>query len=192
MTDFTVDNIDKGIKLAMTNCYSLFDDGDLLFKNKRYPSAFALFQLCAEEQAKVKLLIDLALRKRCGMTFTQADKEFFSKFFSNHVDKIRYSTASDITFNQFAPTFGFKKLRADKDVLNEFLNPKNLDKLKQAALYVTVDKKSFKCPKDKIDRKKSGEIRKHIKFRLSMTKSTYNYYFTSTEQFVWTYKNNKA
>ena len=163
MTNLSLEKIDQGIKLCIANCYSLLSDGELLYKNKRYPSAFALFQLCAEEQSKVKLLIEIACKKRADIEITEEDRKFYNKFFVNHIKKTRHSSASDYTFNQFAHKFGLNKIRSDKEIENEKSNPSVLNDLKKSAFYVSLKKQTFQMPSDVIDKKLCMEIRKNIK-----------------------------
>lgn len=177
MTTLTIEEIEIGIRKSSDNSLRLFNDAVFLYRNKSYPTAYAIFQLASEEEAKVKLLIHLATRKRINNTITETEKNHYSKMFSGHQEKIRYSAGTDLAFIEHFPEHVRNISQELKRIKTETENPKNLDKLKQEALYVSIKNKKFKSPTDIIDKNKCNQMGLKVSDRIKHTILLMNFYF---------------
>lgn len=189
MTELPIEEIDAGMHKCLENSSELLNDANILLEKKRYATAFALFQLGIEESAKVKILLRLALEKRSGIVLMDLDrKQYFNSMFNNHKEKNRLMGYTDQNFNELAKRINIPEFRDSKSIKRDINHPSEQDKLKQSALYVSVESQKFVKPSDKISREDCTEKKEIAVFRFNRVQESINYYLNNTEFFVAKFK----
>ena len=190
MTELSIEEIEIGMQKCLENSSELINDAIVLMDKERYSTAFALFQLGVEEATKVKILLRLALEKRSGIVLMDLDrKQYFNSMFNNHQEKNRLMGYTDQNFNDLAKRINIPEFRDAKSIKRDIEHPKEQDKLKQSALYVTIEQKKFVKPSDKITAKECTQKREITLFRLKMINESILYYKNNTVFFVNKFKN---
>ncbi len=185
MTELSIEEIDKGINKCLENSSELLNDANILLDNKRFSTAFALYQLGIEESAKVKILLRLALEKRSGIVLMNSDrKQYFNSIFNNHKEKNRLMGYTDQNFNDLAKKINIPEFRNSKSIKRDIDHPSEQDKLKQSALYVSVENNKFVKPADKISKEDCAEKKEIAIFRFNRVHESIKFYFNNTEFFV--------
>lgn len=123
------------------------------------------------------MLIHLAAKKRSGNPITESEKAHYSKMFTSHTDKIRYSAGTDLSRFEFFGGKTGKNSHKLKKLEEEARNPKNLDKTKQESIYVSIKNKKFKSPEEIIDKEKCKQIGLKVSSRIEITRFLMNFYF---------------
>lgn len=189
MTELSIEEIDKGMLKCTENSSSLIEDAKILLERKRYPTAYALLQLANEETAKIKILIRLALEKRSEIVLMDEErKQYFNSLFVSHKEKNRLMGYTDQNFNELAEKINLPKFRDSKSIKAEIEHPKELDKLKQNAIYVSIVDNKFVQPIEVITEEDCTERLEVVGFRLNRVKETVNLYRTRTDWFVSRFK----
>ena len=189
MTELSIAEIENGISKCAENSSSLIDDAKILLEKKRYATSYALLQLANEETAKAKILVRLALEKRSGIVLMDNErKQYFNNLFFNHQEKNRLMGYTDQNFNEFAKKINLPKFRDTKTIKAEIEHPKEQDKLKQSAIYVSIKNNKFVEPSEVISEKTCIERLELVVFRLKRIKETVNLYNTRTDWFVQRFK----
>lgn len=149
---------------SLINSYFLFHDAMILSCLGRYSRAYALVQLSIEEAGKSLMLNELAFFHEHKSVSPKIANETYEekldrveKLFFYHPEKSKESMKFMISMikNMF--------LDAEREVteikwLEQEMNPKNLNNMKNLSLYVDVTNGSFEIPYDTITEEKFSKL----------------------------------
>lgn len=185
MNDLEIEAIEVGMVKCCNQATQLYHDAELLFENKRFTTAFSLYQLASEESSKIKILLLLAIEKRSGIILMdEARGKYFEKLFYSHKEKTKLGTITDQNLNELFERLDLPKFRDGNQIIEELKNPKQLDLLKQDGIYVSLKKGNFTSPSEIIHEKECRELREIVFSRHSSQKGTMEEYLQYKDFFV--------
>jgi AbiV family abortive infection protein len=185
MHNLEISIIDQGIIKCCNQATELIKDGDILVKNKRFSTAFSLYQLASEESSKIKILMRLVFEKRSGIIKMDAERgKYFQKLFHSHIEKNKLGLVTDQNFNVLAKKLNIPKFRDEPVIQQELDNTKKLDELKQDGFYVSIKGNKFVSPSEMITEQKCSELREIVVFRHLRQKETMEAYFETPDFYV--------
>lgn len=185
MNDLEIDDIEVGMIKCCNQATQLYHDAELLFENKRFTTAYSIYQLASEESSKIKILLRLAVEKRSGMNqLDDARGKYFSNLFKSHLDKIKLATVTDQNLNDLAKRLDIPTFRDENKIIEDIKNPRRPDLLKQDGIYVSVKEGKFVSPSEVITEQNCKEMRELVFNRHSSMKGTMQEYLNYTEFYV--------
>lgn len=159
-----------GILKSLANATDLFGDAEILFKKKRYPRAYALFQYAIEEVGKASIIFNFILFEDVN---DQKKQKKFQKEFRNHEIKTQNAIGLDIML-AFAVPDKKNKSALVYQVAEHEKNLKKINDLKNSSFYTDLKDDNFILPKEIITAKITADIQLVAKTRLNVAKSSLN------------------
>jgi AbiV family abortive infection protein len=151
------ENIINGMNKSFNNADSLLQEADILKSNKKFARAYTLCQLAIEELAKIPMLFNLWINR---INDYSIDYEHLNSNFTDHPHKTKLSIEVEIAFFKL-----YKEHSGNDWVDNAIKNGeelltkiKELNKLKNESLYVSIINDDFQSPHEKIDEEKFNSI----------------------------------
>ncbi|MCM4171869.1 AbiV family abortive infection protein [Arenibacter sp. TNZ] len=161
------ENYFDGILKSLSNATDLFDDAEILFKLKRYPRAYALYQYTIEEVGKAFLIYNFVLSKNHNNEHEQKE---FKKEFRDHKTKTQNAIGLDIML-AFAVPEKKTKSAIMYQVAEHEKKIKKINDLKNSSFYTDLRNNKFILPQEIIDEKITTEIQSVAQTRLNVAKS---------------------
>lgn len=160
----------EGISKSLSNATDLFDDADILFKLKRYPRSYTLYQLTIEEVGKAAMIYDFILYKDFE---NKSEQQKFKKEFLSHKKKTKTSIGIDLLLAFQIPNINLK----NKLIHQVYDLDKDIDKLndlKNNSLYTNIKNGQFIVPKEEITQEIAMNIKNIAHTRLNFAKKFYD------------------
>lgn len=163
--------LDKDVLLEYTkksfeNAQELFDEGDLLLKEKRYARAFTLFQLSIEEVGASMLILESILSKKYEK---RKGKSALLRMIRNHKVKTKYSQKVDLLLAYIIPDEKLKKVLLD-NVIKQSGEIDKINKYKNKSLYVFLSESNVAKPSEAFNESLVDDFKFYAKIRLGAGK----------------------
>ena len=167
MVNLETEELKNGILKCFNNSKSLLSDADYLFDGNRFARAYSIYILCIEEIQKVDVLFRLVLEKETLKKFCKEESDYYNKFFSNHIYKLKSSAIKDSFIHELFEKYKLKQYKTKKQITNQIRNPKQIDIFKQHGLYThLINKKKFKEPSELISLDKCRKIQEEARWKI--------------------------
>lgn len=151
------------VEKCLQNARELFDEAEILKKNKKYPRAYTLYHLSIEEIGKVFIIFKYLIQDN----YSEENSKKFNREFTDHKAKIKTSKniekimlfliQGELTEEQF------NILTYSKEAIETF------NKFKNLSLYCFIDNKSVFKPSDLIGSEEVNLIRPNSELRLKLS-----------------------
>lgn len=174
-----VKKIRLGIDLSLKNALSLFDDGELLYANKRIPRAYTMFHFSLEEVGRFHMLLGIYLGVLTGR-IKKSDANFRllkSKGYENHLIKLEKSLSFSLAISKelIKKTGGNIKINEAEYLYEKMKNKiKDFNIMKNKSLYVNFQNNSFVLPEDNVSTTRVEEIKDLAEIGIVLSKNVLN------------------
>jgi AbiV family abortive infection protein len=142
MNGLSAAEVEGARRKVLRNAVALLREARLLFRNRRYPRAYALAHLASEEMSKLPMLVRAGLESQADPRF---DWRKLGKRLQSHKSKLRAAVLWDYMLDpDMADDADLKRLQQGLEDIDE------ANVLKNRSLYAGVVGESFVSPRESV------------------------------------------